>query len=281
MVSPPSRPGFGLLRCPHCRLELARGPATLACPNRHSFDIARQGYVNLLSQARRPTSAGGDTPDQLTHRAAFLAAGHFDLVASRIVDRLASSATPAASVIDAGCGTGYHLARMAALAPAPIIGLGLDIGREAVRRAGRAWPGLAFAVTDLWSEWPIKDAAADLVLSVFAPRNFAESARVLRPNGWLALVYPGPAHLAELDRGFGLIRRHAGKDQRYREAAEQAIGPCSIERLTHRPLLDGTAVRDAVLMGPNARHLTKAMLDDSAGPRRVTIDLTLLLARKL
>src|SRR5262245_41850870 len=79
----------------------------------------------------------------------------------------------------------------------PVIGLGLDISKDAVRYAARHWPTLAFAVADLWGEWPVHDAAADLVVSIFAPKNFPEMARVLRHGGWLALAYPGPEHLIE------------------------------------------------------------------------------------
>jgi 23S rRNA (guanine745-N1)-methyltransferase len=86
-------------------------------------------------------------------------------------------------ILDAGSGTGHHLARMAeALAP-PVVGIGLDISKEAARQAARRWPMLAFAVADLWTEWPAQDAAVDLVISIFAPKNYPEAARVLRPGG--------------------------------------------------------------------------------------------------
>src|SRR5206468_1280309 len=75
------------------------------------------------------------------------------------------------------------------------------------------WPALAFAVADLWAEWPVHDAVADLVISIFAPKNFTETARVLRPGGWLAVVYPGPNHLIELSNRFGLMRQHQRKTQ--------------------------------------------------------------------
>ena len=107
------------------------------------------------------------------------------------------------------CGFRYwiHLGRIAALLDAPVVGLGLDIAREAARRAARHWPKHAFAVADLWEEWPVKNAAADLVLSIFAPKNFAETARVLAPGGWLAIVYPGPNHLVELNLSLDEVER--------------------------------------------------------------------------
>jgi 23S rRNA (guanine745-N1)-methyltransferase len=80
----PPRPGHRLLRCPICRLRLdARGGA-LACRNGHSFDLAREGYVNLLPGSRRRPAAGGDGSAQLRHRRAFLDAGHFDFITAEI-----------------------------------------------------------------------------------------------------------------------------------------------------------------------------------------------------
>jgi len=185
-----------LLRCPLCRLELTAAAGALVCRNGHSFDLAREGYVNLLLGGRGRPAAGGDSTAQLRHRAEFLDAGHLGSVATAIVAHITqTNAKPASGpwcVLDAGFGTGYHLARIAATPAGPVIGLGLDISKDAARQAARRLPKLAFTVANLWAEWPIRDAAIDLVVSIFAPKNFPEAARVLRPGGWLALAYPGP-----------------------------------------------------------------------------------------
>jgi 23S rRNA (guanine745-N1)-methyltransferase len=278
------RPGHGLLRCPICRLDLKAAAGTLACRNRHSFDLAREGYVNLLAPGRRRPAEGGDRLDQLKHRAAFLEAGHFDFIAATIRSRLQSIAALPTDrswgVLDAGSGTGHQLARIAADLGTPVIGLGLDIAAAAARRAARRWPGLAFAVVDLWADWPVHDAVLDLVISIFAPKNFAETARVLRPGGWLAVVYPGPDHLVELNNTFARMRQHEGKGRRYVDAARRYIGPPTISRLIRHTVLELESIRNALLMGPNARRITLSTLDAATGPLQVTFDLFLLLARK-
>jgi 23S rRNA (guanine745-N1)-methyltransferase len=284
-VAPPlSHPGHGLLRCPICRLALGAAAGALVCPNRHGFDIAREGYVNLLRGRCRRPAEGGDRPEQLRHRAAFLAAGHFDFVATAILSYLRrAAARPAGDawrVVDAGCGTGHHLAHIAAGLGPSVVGLGLDLAAAAARRAARHWPGLAFAVADLWAEWPVHDAALDLVLNVFAPKNFPETTRVLRPGGWLVLVYPRPGHLAELGHYFRLMGQHGGKARHYAEAANRLIGPPTVTRLVRRTVLDPTAIRDAVLMGPNARHIAPSALNIPTGPIAVTCDLDALFACK-
>jgi 23S rRNA (guanine745-N1)-methyltransferase len=278
------RPGHRLLRCPICRLDLHAKPGALACRNRHSFDLAREGYVNLLSGRRRRPSEGGDRPEQLRHRAAFLDAGHFDFVPAAIAKQpREAEATPADGqwrVLDAGCGTGHHLARIAGGLGSGTVGLGLDITTAAARLAARRSPELAFAVADLWARWPVRDAAFDLVLSIFAPKNFAETARVLRPGGWLALVYPGPDHLVELRRRYPLLRQQEDKATRYAKNAQRLIGQPIAARLVRRASLDARTVRDLVLMGPGARNIAASAFFGSAEPIDVTFDIELLLARK-
>jgi 23S rRNA (guanine745-N1)-methyltransferase len=272
------RPGHWLLRCPLCKTGFAAGAGALVCQNGHSFDLARQGYVNLLSCRRRLPAAGGDAQAQLRHRAQFLDAAHLDAVAGTITGHVERSSPK--SVLDAGSGTGHHLARIAARLPGTVIGLGLDISKDAARQAARHWPTAAFAVADLWGEWPVHDTAVDLVVSVFAPKNFPEMARVLRPGGWLGLAYPGPEHLIELRGRFGLLRQHKESSGRYAEVTARFIGPPSSARLHHRAVLHPAIVRAAIMMGPNARHVDPTALDVGCEPVAVTFDINILFARK-
>jgi RlmA, N-terminal len=135
-----------LLRCPVCRLDLIAGTDALVCRNRHSFDLAREGYVNLLPGRRRQPVSGGDSREQLRHRTAFLGAGHFDGLAPKIVEHIQQSDTKPIfgewRILDAGCGTGHHLARVTEALPPPVVGIGLDISKGAARQAARRWPTL-------------------------------------------------------------------------------------------------------------------------------------------
>jgi 23S rRNA (guanine745-N1)-methyltransferase len=272
------RPGHALLRCPLCKSGFTAAVGALVCRNGHSFDLAREGYVNLLPSRRRRPAAGGDGPAQLRHRAEFLDAGHLDAVATMVAAHVEQSAVE--RILDAGSGTGYHLAGIAAKLPGTIIGLGLDISKDAARQAARRWPTPAFAVADLWAEWPVHDAAVDLVLSIFAPKNFHEIARVLRPGGWLALTHPGPEHLIELRNRFGLLRQNEKSSRRYADMTAHFIGPPPVVRLHSRAVLDPATVLATILMGPNARHVDRTILDVSSEPIAVTFDINLLFAQK-
>ena len=150
--------------------------------------------------------------------------GHYDAVAATIAARVEQVADLSRYVLDAGSGTGHHLARLTARLPGSVIGLGLDISKAAVQRAAQRWPTTAFAVADLWTEWPLHDVAADLVISIFAPKNFPEMARVLRPGGWLVVAYPGPEHLAELRDRFGLLRQNKKTSGRSADMAAPFVG---------------------------------------------------------
>jgi 23S rRNA (guanine745-N1)-methyltransferase len=274
------RPGHWLFRCPLCKSGFTAAAGALVCQNGHSFDLARAGYVNLLSGGSRRPAAGGDCPAQLRYRAQFLDAGYLQALTTTVIRQVERSGQGTRRVLDAGSGTGHHLARVTARLPGSVISLGLDISKDAARQAARRWPMPAFAVTDLWGEWPVHDAAADLVISFFAPKNFPEMARVLRPGGWLAVAYPGPHHLIELRDRFGLLRQNEANSERYADMAARLIGPSSVRRLHRRAVLDPEATRAVILMGPSARHVDPASLAVGPDPFAVTFDIKVLFAQR-
>jgi 23S rRNA (guanine745-N1)-methyltransferase len=268
-------PRFDLFRCPVCRADLARIERSLRCPKRHSFDLARAGYVNLLTGHGAVPAEGGDGPQQLARRDAFLAKGHFDRIADTIREHLPPQAGPRA-VLDAGCGTGFHLQRLAAPGD---LAAGIDVSKDAAAHAAKRHPAFAFAVADIWRDWPVRDACADLVLGIFAPKNFTEAARVLRPGGLLAVAFPGPDHLVELRREFGLLDQGEGKSDSYAAAMTAAIGAPERRDLQAEVSLEAEDVANVILMGPNAHRIAAATLP-AHGSRRVTLDIVLLFARK-
>ncbi len=288
MQRPAPHPAFALLRCPVCRLDLAPLGRSLACRNGHGFDLAKSGYVNLMGGGHRLPAAGGEGRGQLARREAFLARGHFDAVAKAIARESAASCGIARGrrlgILDAGCGSGHHLARVAERlsggAGMPCHGLGIDISKEAARSAARRRKGLAFAVADIWREWPVRSGAVDLLISVFAPKNFAEMARVLAPGGLLAIAYPGPGHLAELRRPFRLMGMREDKAARYLAEARRHFRETRCEAIQRRMALGREEVLDAILMGPNAAHLPAESIPEWSGTRPVTFAVELLFARQ-
>ena len=267
---------FDLFRCPVCRADLTLVERSLRCPRRHSFDLARAGYVNLLTGHGAAPAEGGDQKQQLARRDAFLAKGHFDFIADTIREA-APRVSQSHTVLDAGCGTAYHLSRLVGGTGCGAVGI--DLSKDAAATAAKRHPAFAFAVADIWRDWPLRDACADIMLSIFAPKNFAEAARVLRPGGMLAAAFPGPDHLIELRREFGLLDQGEDKTETYAAAMTTAIGAPSHRHLRAAARLDAEDVTNVILMGPNA-HRTKAETLPRQGAMAVTFDIELLMARK-
>ncbi len=179
--------------CPVCEGRLARGVQSFACTADHSFDIAQEGYVNLVLAQHRRSAAAGDPKDSLRHRRAFLDAGHYAPLAAVLVDVLAREAPD--RVLDAGCGEGYYLRQLAA---APLLDgvslYGVDVAKEAIRLAARAAPQIEFSVGNTY-RLPVLDASVAALLQVFAPSAPEQLRRVLRTGGLFIEVKPGPCHL--------------------------------------------------------------------------------------
>ena len=250
-------------------------PSALRCGNGHSFDIARHGYVNLMTGHARPGSA--DTAEMVTARQAFLAAGHYAPLADAVA-ALAAVAVPAsfppapACVLDAGSGPGYYLAavldRLRTLPGyAGTTGLAMDNSVRALRWAARAHPAAGAIGWDVWKPFPVRDGVASVVLNVFAPRNGPEFRRVLRDDGALIVVTPGPGHLAELVRDAGLLTVDERKDERLSAALGEHFSLASQQELARTLRLTRSGAGTLAGMGPSARH---------AGPDETGARLALL-----
>ncbi|MEU2352422.1 methyltransferase domain-containing protein [Streptomyces misionensis] len=262
-------PFLPLLRCPACGapcLDPARG--ALRCPAGHAFDIARHGYVGLLTGAR---ATSGDDAPMVRARERFLAAGGYEPIRGAVA-RLAT-ARPAGpgTVLDAGCGTGYYLAGVLDRLPGAH-GLGLDSSARALRSAARAHDRAAAVSWDLFRPLPLADRAADVVLDVFAPRNPEEFHRVLRPGGRLVVVRPTARHLAELRRRLpGAVAVDPDKERRLHRALDPYFEAARTERVEYRLSLDAERAADLVGMTPSARHLDAAGAGPGAGPVTVSV----------
>ncbi|MFI6760266.1 putative RNA methyltransferase [Micromonospora sp. NPDC050417] len=262
------------LRCPVCGEPLSgvetEGARALRCPRGHSFDLARQGYVNLLA-GRAPHT--GDSPGMVTAREEFLGAGHYDLVSAALAAAATgSSATETSAaesdsadatyprlVVDAGAGTGWHLAAVLDAIP-DAVGLALDVSKPALRRAARAHPRAAAALCDTWQTLPLADASTTLLLNVFAPRNGPEFRRVLRPDGLLLVVTPAADHLTELVEQLDLLRVDPTKSDRVAGSLGDGFDLVGRSRHIRRMRLRRAEVATLVGMGPSAWHIAPARL---------------------
>jgi 23S rRNA (guanine745-N1)-methyltransferase len=264
------------LVCPHCGAGLALGGGALRCAERHTFDIARQGYVSLLSEQAR---AGGDTAAMVAARADFLTAGHFAPIADLVAQE--AEHAPEGRVLDLGAGTGHYLAR--ALEVSGRTGLALDASKYACRRAARAHPRIGAVVANTWRQLPVRSSAVSVVLNVFAPRNAAEMHRVLRPAGHLVVVTPNAMHLAELVSELGLLNVDQNKQQRLDEQLGDLFAPVRRDTREFTMWLRRNEIEGLVAMGPSAWHATSDSLRQAvaalSSPFPVTASVTVSVHR--
>jgi 23S rRNA (guanine745-N1)-methyltransferase len=239
---------LAFLRCPVCSAALERpaDAAAVRCENGHAFDVARQGYLSLLAGSGAPD---GDSAAMVADRVALLGAGHFDPLAAAV----AAAAGRGRVAAEIGAGSGFYLA--AALQSGEFgVGIALDVSRYALRRAARAHPRIAAVGADVWAGLPLRDAAADVVLCVFAPRNGPELRRVLRADGLLVVATPTPRHLAELIEPLALLRVDDRKDERLAESLAGGFELSTRTTCEWTMALDHGAVAALAGMGPSAFH---------------------------
>jgi 23S rRNA (guanine745-N1)-methyltransferase len=242
--------------------------AALCCARGHSFDIAKQGYVSLLTGAS--TKMTGDTAAMLDARAAFQSGGYFSPIADAVRAAVAAEdpAGPVRArdvVMEIGAGTGYYLA--AVLDTVPAGGIALDVAKPAARRCARAHPRAAAVLADAWRGLPVLDGTIRRVLSVFAPRNPAEVARILGADGRFIVATPTERHLSELIAPLGMVSVDPDKDRRLGQAMAGHFEVVERTVVEYPMKLGREAVPHLVGMGPSAHHRPDAGAEDPADSR--------------
>ncbi|MGY4769994.1 putative RNA methyltransferase [Kribbella sp. CWNU-51] len=264
-----------VLRCPVCGDALALTDRTARCPRGHAYDLAKQGYLNLLPSAS--TGIDGDSAGMIGARTVFLGSGHYAPIRDALI-LAAAGLRDNDLVVEVGAGTAYYLTGVLGTATGRR-GVALDVSRYAARRAARADPRIGSVVCDAWQELPLLDDSAQLMLNVFAPRNAAEMARVLAPDGTLLVVTPNQQHLAELVGVLGLVTVDEEKERRLQETFAGVFARSGSEVIEETMRLDRTAVEQLVLMTPSARHVNYRELTGRLAvlpePAIVTLSVTL------
>lgn len=236
-----------MYRCPVCAAPLASDQRTYRCPSRHSFDVAREGYVNLLAGRAARSRASGDEPAMVQARRQVLDAGHFDLLRAALIRRVGRG-----TVLDVGCGEGFY--------SRPLDGRdgwvgAIDLSKTAARLAARRARTIRFAVANAF-QMPVLDESIDTLLTVFGPVAGGEFRRVLRRPGQALVVAPGPDHLAQLKQvAFEEVRQHDPSGPR---GLDEHLRRVEVERLTYDTIVQRPQLSALLAMTPYTWQVRRA-----------------------
>lgn len=173
-----------MLVCPKCRKPLILKDRSFCCENRHSYDLAKSGYVNLVLGN---TKTSGDSKEMVKARSEFLNHGYYQPLSLRLNELLLEYHV--AALVDAGCGEGYYTQRFPVSSK-----FGFDLSKQALIEASKRDKRTRYAIASIF-DLPVADDSVDAMVNIFAPIPFQEALRILRGKGILLVVSPAQKHL--------------------------------------------------------------------------------------
>jgi Methylase involved in ubiquinone/menaquinone biosynthesis len=186
-----------LYLCPKCQNELQLKDRNYCCINNHHYDVAKEGYVNLILANQKNSKLPGDSKESLQSRKKFLDTGYYQVLSDKVNEIVKGLTKPDSCILDAGCGTGYYLNRLVDSMKTSASFYGVDVGKEAVKMASKLNKKGSFAVCSVF-HLPVKDECFDIVMSIFCPYSAEEFSRVTKKDGYVIAVTPGKRHLYEM-----------------------------------------------------------------------------------
>ncbi len=177
-----------MLICPVCSKQLTKTEKSYICDGNHSFDIAKEGYVNLLAGKHKAGELIGDNRDMAKARRSFLEKGCYDFLAEALCEKIINSDT----VLDISCGEGYYTDFIRRKTGAQVFGF--DISKEMIKLAAKKYKEVTFFVANI-ARIPLEDESVDAAVQICAPFSEKEFARILKKDGCLYSVVPAKCHL--------------------------------------------------------------------------------------
>ena len=276
-----------ILICPLDGLPLQKQGSSMECANNHSFDIAKQGYVNLLPVQNKRSKQPGDNKVMVDARRRFLQSAAYQSIAQRVSEEVKSQELDALNGLDAGCGEGYYLSyiRRALLAEGSTLIqnlVGVDISKQAILAAAKQDRDVTWVVGSN-RQLPVQDQSLDFVICMFGFPDFAEFNRVLQQQGRVILVDPCEEHLVEL-RALLYDEVHKTSAPKHDEAYRHGFSLVKEEVFQYQVTLTSTQqILDLAMMTPHyfrAKAEARAKLE-SVDSLEVTVSLSIRVLKKL
>lgn len=188
---------FDILKCPVCENPLKKVNHSYTCNTNHSFDIAKQGYINLLQSQTRKVKIHGDSNEMLLARKSVLYNGYYQII-SKALNNIISRLNPKETIVDIGSGIGYYLDKLEQ-SNLNSTYYGIDISKSGAREGAKRNKNILYTVGTS-NKLPFLTNSVDIIYAVFSPINIEECLRVLTPGGHFITVSPNRNHLMELKK---------------------------------------------------------------------------------
>lgn len=256
---------------------------SLICTNNHTFNFARQGYINMLN---RPSRQRYDKVLFEARRKIITESNLYsplhEKIGEIIEEHLAKSCSPTI-IFDAGSGEGSHLQRIIGkYRNRAIIGIGLDIAKEGVMMASKNYRDPVWLVGDL-TNIPLKDHSCHVVLNILSPANYTEFKRVLAPWGIIVKIIPGPNYLQELRKvTLPDTNNEAYTNDETISLFKQNLQLVKYCNLTHFTELQRTEIKDLAQMSPLTWNANREQIKSFINQNHtgVTIDLGIMVGKR-
>ncbi|MEE0264328.1 MAG: methyltransferase domain-containing protein [Acutalibacteraceae bacterium] len=240
--------------CPICGKPLIKAERSYSCAKRHSFDLAKQGYVNLLPVQNKKSLHPGDTKEMLVARREFLNSGIYMPICNAVTEKSAHlmSGTENPQIVDIGCGEGYYTTAIKN-AVGECSCMGIDISKDAVRMACSRDKEIVWAVATAGC-LPVEDNSTQLITAMFSLISKDEYTRILKKGGYIIEVIAGNNHLIEL--------KHIIYDEVYKQDKKPAyisdkFKEVSVEESEFSFTLDNAQLKNLLMMTPHLWRIKK------------------------
>ena len=256
--------------CPLCKMPFQQVNNTQICANNHHFDVAKEGYLNLLPVNAKNSKNPGDNKEMMIARRAFLNSNGYLPLAEKTAELIAAllAEHEQAQLLDLGCGEGYYSNLLANRLPENFVINALDISKVAIRYAAKRNKNINFCVASAY-DVPLADNSLDLLLRIYAPSLDSELQRLLKQGGYLVTVTPAPRHLFQLrEKIYDQVNAHP----------QENLAPCGFIKIEQinlaypLQLTDPQTLQDLINMTPFSWKFNKQKMQELLSEKSWSIE---------
>jgi 23S rRNA (guanine745-N1)-methyltransferase len=274
-----------IFRCPVCKEQMQMiHLQSLVCSNRHCFDIAKQGYINLFYRANKTKYE----KKIFECRRIISRSGFFDplyaVVSGIIINQLRNNES--ASILDAGCGEGSHLINIQEQIfqkrSNPLLAVGIDISKEGVGIAAAEYSNAAWCVADI-ANCPFANHRFNFILNILSPANYSEFQRMVAVDGMVIKVIPEQGYLKELREIFYEgSEKHAYSNELTLNHFKQQFKETDVKCIRYQVNLSEPLIEPLIGMTPLSWGTSRERLQkvQEMNLQQVTMDFKILVGKK-